>query len=827
MKKKALLITFVLVTVIAIAGCKPNWTKDPNTYYSSISNTANMNPYSETLNDSSTLYGYLTDALYEADFDWEEAIANDVADAKGDFSNTAALGYNYYPSMASKRPVPASGTENNDKLTSKELYDKVWTINLKSDLVFEDGTPINADTFVQSWKYLLDPKLNNARAVNLYSSTSGLPVEGAEAYYRQGKARTENGAPIYLDGANEVKYVLDTHSIVEVDGEDVFIFRTLDKKENGDPIYATSDSYQVNLDGSPVLVDGVKVLISEGLKYVWASSFEKLGKDDVAEAGDSNRYGDGEKPTGLSETKNYPAATWESVGIKKIDNLSFKITLTVNYSQWDVMSYLASATVGVVHLEKYAAGLRDGGSSTTYGTIDNPLVSYGPYKLDTWQDGVVYAFSKNDKFHAKDNYRIGAVRLSVIANQQTILNEYKAGRLDVAGVGGEFYADYASNPLLKLSPTTTTFRLAFNIGGRSDGKKQNPILADADFRKALYLAIDRDEFASEVRPPSEAQQGYISNIYKGVESAENTYRESEPGQNVFKDLYPNTSGYNSTEAKRLFDQAYNAAVAAGKIASGSKVVVDYVMYEVDSNRKVAEWVKSTTENIFGDKFEFNIVGLSDAGIDAAWDNKDFDLTFGGWTGMIFNPAELMAIVYNHYYPDYILENGFETGELEVLFPLSTSGQARAQDVYEDFVVGMGLDPDVDDADKVYEVFMDAFNKYVGGDASYAGVYQNGYYALVVRDILDSIVDGVVTATVDTAGDFASAQFAADYADIEADANEITAAIELALLNEMISIPLITSRSAAIYSERVVFEVPEYHAVMGWGGFTYMYLSTAE
>ncbi|MCF0230640.1 MAG: hypothetical protein HUJ76_13225, partial [Parasporobacterium sp.] len=57
----------------------------------------------------------------------------------------------------------------------------VYEIKLNPDACWEDGTPINADTYIYSMQQLLDPAMKNYRANLYYAGESA--VAGGNAYY--------------------------------------------------------------------------------------------------------------------------------------------------------------------------------------------------------------------------------------------------------------------------------------------------------------------------------------------------------------------------------------------------------------------------------------------------------------------------------------------------------------------------------------------------------------------------------------------------------------------------------------------------------------------
>ena len=65
----------------------------------------------------------------------------------------------------------------------------VWRINIRKEAKWHNGDPINADTFMYSWKMLIDPKLVNAMSNFLYDRF--IKIVNAREYFFQ----LEDGAP--------------------------------------------------------------------------------------------------------------------------------------------------------------------------------------------------------------------------------------------------------------------------------------------------------------------------------------------------------------------------------------------------------------------------------------------------------------------------------------------------------------------------------------------------------------------------------------------------------------------------------------------------------
>jgi oligopeptide transport system substrate-binding protein len=800
-------------------------TDKATTYYTYISEVRNMNPYSETLADSSTMYSLVSDAPYEGDYDFVAAREKLVADgienlpATIGFEEWYAAGYtaadlpfNYFPAMAADLPVDVNGDGT------------VWEVTLKANLQFVDGTPINAETFNYSYQQLLSPDLLNARATNLYE-TDSLPLVNGKAYFDQNNPKKDSyGFMIYIvdgvefsrdnsyygqtTGGYDIYHVESKYEgLVGPEGEKAYVENwggsyglngwVLETEEDDyfligsdDNLYAPYEGWTLDGEEVPVKTDLPTGVTLTGYFGAYPAYMDADGNRAVVGE-------DGIPTNGV--TVALDPVDWEDVGFEVVDELTFRFHLTMKKSQWQVMTQLSSAILSVVHPENFEAGKIEDGTRTTYGTIDNPLVAFGVYELIEWVPGSFYIFERNDAHYGAEDYDIQFIRYDVISDQSVAVAEFIKGNLDIAAVSGDYYQTYKNSDYLKLTPVTTFFRFAFSLDRAKDGDPSNdtPIMQDPNFRLALYFATDRETFVTDVRAPGYPTQSILGPLYYSSEQNPYSYRASVPGTEVVADLSPDTFGFDPVRAKELFDEAYANALAEGLYAEGEKVEIEFVFFDAESNHKMAEWLETTWEGIFGSNFDLVRTPVDSDTLDQIWDNGNFDLTFGGWQGMQFWAPGMLQVYSSGWGSAYILEVGFDTGNAELTVELPY-GKAAVTQWIEDLEALETLTETQEDYLAAFEEFLLGFE----GD-----VYTTTYDELG-RDIYYKVLDYDL------------------YEGRDLDFDNITAAMEGELMRQMINIPLFTSVGATIYSSRVEFDADSFHARMGWGGLKYMQFKAA-
>lgn len=472
---------------------------------------------------------------------------------------------------------------------------KAWKITLNPDACWEDGTPINADSYIYSYQQLLDPIMLNRRADSLYAGD--FQIYGAKNYVYQGRtsfnALGETVEDYLANGGDESQLYVDVTSFWNVTAEDGSQYVSITDEtpirdeavedENADEAYVSGKYlYETYLAPGAPNADSAADYVGTMQAYEADYSFDNVG---IFKTGDYEivfvttspvASPDYYVPYNLSSTYLVYEDLWESC----------KTYFNSNGDQVDADSDdIASIT-------------------TNYGTSAETTMSFGPYRLDYFELDKQITFTRNDNwFGYKDGkhtgmYQADNISCQVIAEQSTALLAFLNGEIDNVSLVASDMSTYGSSDYIRYTPQSYTTKLTFNTDLAKTTERGTQILTNLNFRKAFSYAIDRNTFAAAYTSAGTAGFGMLNNLYVYDPYTGATYRDSEGAKEALCNLYGMTwgedgdyedldeayeaiTGYDITYAQSLMQQAYDECVADGLYDGESSVEIELRVYQSD------------------------------------------------------------------------------------------------------------------------------------------------------------------------------------------------------------------------------------------------------
>lgn len=687
-KKLLMLIAMVLVVVLCasvLTACKKdkgngdgNVTKpgtgweDPK-MYTMREYTAQMPSQWCTIlssdNVNNTMESYFTSAFYEFNYKF---------DANGKIVPGA---YTVEYSAATKLEDVTKKYAGKYGLAADAEKGQAFAMTLRNDLKWDDGTPIKAADFVYTMMQQLSPKYLFATASNYYSGN--YVIHNAQNYVKQGqKGWFDNGNMnlAYSDLAlgADGKYTLKGNEctialkkpLVWLQGN------TLDSYVTNAPQYFDTAAYASLL----ALAD------ANGDVAVTAESLALLTTVITAKAA----WGETKENTVgyMYVNYEYPAMDFSEVGYFVGDN-EYELVMVIDGTlnpldaegnlTYEAGYYFSNWPLVKKDLWERCEDQSKTPYANSYCTTQEKSASWGPYKLTNYQDQKTYTVSRNDKWFGyglpqyANQYQTDAIVTEKIEEWDTAWLAFQKGNLDGIGMDVKIAADYRTSKRAYFTPETYTFDLNIQSNATSKTDKRNNLLLNyADFRKAISLSLDRDDYCAKNNPSSQAALGLLNsmyyydvengkvyresiqakeailNAYGATKNADGSWKVGETTYTDIEDALDATTGYNLTLARQLVESAVAQAKKDGKYSDGDEIILKYGIETQSSNTdRVKNWFQAAFDNMtkgtsIEGKVKIEYFTFSSATWSEQFADGEYDLCFGAWGNAPFNPAYLLC-----------------------------------------------------------------------------------------------------------------------------------------------------------------------------------------
>ncbi len=638
---------------------------------------ASWNPHTYEESTSGDMLAYIEDGFWT--FDYNEDLTG--------FEMVPAMCVDDHPVDITSEYVGQYGIEEGDT-------GLVYKVNLRDDLYWETGEKITADQFVESAKRLLNPDANNYRADSFY--TGDVVVYNAQNYLKQGESGWFNA-----DGPYTV-YSEDLDSLI------VFSLAPASEEVAAEASFRGSMGFPASYDAAAtaayVITNylGECAFTADTAAAMEGKTFAEIKADaDLKAAWDALigwwQTDPNEELDFFVTNYTYPEMDFSEVGIFALSDTELVYVLDAPM-QGFYLKYGLPASL--VHLETYDNCLtvdENGIYSSTYGTSVETTVSYGAYKLIEFQTDKYIKFEKNDKWygHGPDVYQTTHIEIQQVGEASTRLEMFLAGELDSYGLSADDFEKYGLSDHRFDQKSPSTFAIAFNpnpealkIQQEKSGENINKtIISVIEFRQAICFGMDRAAFTAATDPAGVISFGIFSDQHIVNPETGVGYRNTPEADQVLVDFWgladdvgegklyadnaeavDSLTGYNPDQAKKLFDVAYDKAIADGLMDEDDVVEICIGMPRADSvfyNNGYNFIVNHYTELVKGTKLEGKLTFTRNDTLgqnySTALNNNEVEMLFGvGWSGMAMNPYGLiMAYMTPQYqydsYTDYTVQ----------------------------------------------------------------------------------------------------------------------------------------------------------------------------
>lgn len=267
-------------------------------------------------------------------------------------------------------------------------------------------------------------------------------------------------------------------------------------------------------------------------------------------------------------------------------------------------SFLTVASIGWLAPQNEAYVEEQG---KEYAQDSDHLIYSGPFILTDWDAASdSWTLKKNPEYYDADAVKLEEVKVNTIKDENTGINLYQAGDLDLTRISGQYVQQHSDDPGYVTHLDVANMFLDFN-------KEEGTAPANTHFRKAISLAIDKEALTKNVmNDGAEPLNGLIpKNLYSNPETSED-----------FRKYSGDYAVYDVEKAQEEWKKA--------QADLGDKVKVSLLATDDENGKRIAEYVQSQLQdNLKG--LEVTINAQPKNNLLEARTKKNYEISLSGWT----------------------------------------------------------------------------------------------------------------------------------------------------------------------------------------------------
>ncbi|UUV19654.1 peptide ABC transporter substrate-binding protein [Fusobacteria bacterium ZRK30] len=349
--------------------------------------------------------------------------------------------------------------------------------------------------------------------------------------------------------------------------------------------------------------------------------------------------------------------TKEEVGLEAVDDFTFKVTLKAPTAYF----------LNLVTFYTFMPVREDAVVQKPEGWAKDPsiTISNGPFKVSEYHMNDKIILTPNTNYWNKDSVKLEKIILTMIVDNGTSLTAYDNNEIDVLGSNQvpvqEIPKRQVEDPTFHIVPFLGTYYYIFNVNKAPTN--------DINVRKALALAIDREEIVTEVTKAG--QQPATGFVPTGlVDSQGNDFRA--------------TAGDYGISTTVDVEKAKEYLAKAGYPNGEGMAPVELIYNTNEGHKAIAEAIQEMWKKNLG--IEVNLVNQEWAVFQDTRHVGNFEVARAGWIGDYNDPMTFLDL-----WTSYSGNNDAQWNYTKGDFPENKKFDA----LIENSKVAQGLDRDKD------------------------------------------------------------------------------------------------------------------------------------
>ncbi|WP_174192810.1 peptide ABC transporter substrate-binding protein [Caproicibacterium lactatifermentans] len=295
--------------------------------------------------------------------------------------------------------------------------------------------------------------------------------------------------------------------------------------------------------------------------------------------------------------------TADKVGVKALDDYTLKVEFK------NPIPYALSLTSFFAYLPINEKGYKQitGSNADKYGKSPQTLLTNGPYKMTEWTHDDHVTLVKNNDYWDAAKTTIPNVKLTMLKDENAMMNAFKAGSVDEVTVNGDQMAAMKAEgePVHTYSDGGTVY-LEYNV------KRTKLGLNNAKIRKALGMALDTAKMCTNVlKDGSTAATGVVPTAIAGANGSYDKARGTV------------IAGYDKAKAKALFEDGLKETGL-----SKNDLKIPLVSSDDSKAQKITAYLQQQWSDALGITVELK--PMPSKSRFAAMSAGDFDMVLTNW-----------------------------------------------------------------------------------------------------------------------------------------------------------------------------------------------------